>query len=185
VSELLPLTVCVLGAESTGKTTLCEQLAAHYGVPFIPEFGRWYTEAMPDPARYKWSHEDFITIASVQNRFEDDAARWLRPVIVCDTNSFVTSVFERAYLAERAKGIDELWQGRRYALLLLTDPHTPFEQDTTTGLRSADARRWMHDRYLEYVRDNDAPWLLLTGSVEERTAASVAAIDALLGRPPA
>src|SRR5688500_1284330 len=87
-----PVRVCILGAESTGKTTLCASLAAHYGVPFVPEFGRWYTEAMPDPARYAWRHEDFVAIAEAQNRFEDDAAGWIWPVLICDTNSFVTAV---------------------------------------------------------------------------------------------
>ena len=41
----IPLRVCVVGAESTGKTTLCERLAKHYGGDYVPEYGRTYTEA--------------------------------------------------------------------------------------------------------------------------------------------
>jgi HTH-type transcriptional regulator, transcriptional repressor of NAD biosynthesis genes len=176
-----PLRICVLGAESTGKTTLCADLAAHYGVPFVHEFGRWYTEAMPDPSRYTWSHEDFVTIARTQNRFEDDAARWVRPVLICDTNSFVTDVFEQAYLGESAAGLGDLWRDRTYDLLVITDPQTPFEQDTTTGLRSADARAWMHRRYEEYAAQSESEWLLVSGNRDARVETVVAHVAALQG----
>lgn len=34
--------VCVVGAESTGTTTLCRDLARHYGCNWVPEYGRQY-----------------------------------------------------------------------------------------------------------------------------------------------
>ena len=34
--------VVVIGPESTGKSTLCQQLAEHYGVSWVPEYARQY-----------------------------------------------------------------------------------------------------------------------------------------------
>jgi HTH-type transcriptional repressor of NAD biosynthesis genes len=134
------LRVCVIGAESTGKTTLARDLAGHYGVTFVPEFGRYYCEAMPVPTRYRWTTEDFRTIARVQSRFEDDAARWVGPVLVCDTNAFVTSVFHEAYLGRRDPCLEAEAAARRYDLFLLCGEETPFVQDGT-GLRHEGTRR--------------------------------------------
>ena len=36
--------VVVIGAESSGKTTLCEDLSKHYSIPFISEYARTYLE---------------------------------------------------------------------------------------------------------------------------------------------
>src|SRR5436305_357207 len=37
-----PFRVCLTGAESTGKTELAKELAAHFGAPYVPEFSRQY-----------------------------------------------------------------------------------------------------------------------------------------------
>ena len=37
-----PFRVCLTGAESTGKTELAKELAAHFSAPCVPEFSREY-----------------------------------------------------------------------------------------------------------------------------------------------
>jgi HTH-type transcriptional regulator, transcriptional repressor of NAD biosynthesis genes len=172
--------VCVIGAESTGKTTLARDLAAHYGIPFVPEFGRHYCEAMPAPTLYRWSSDDFSTIARVQARFEDDAARWAGPLLVCDTNPFVTSVFHEAYLGHRDPALDDQAAARRYDLFLLCGDEIPLVQDPT-GLRRDDATRArMQERYRSYLEENGLRSARIEGTRAERLAAAVAAVDALL-----
>jgi len=39
-----PRRVTLFGAESTGKTTLAEQLGRHFDAVIVPEYGRNYTE---------------------------------------------------------------------------------------------------------------------------------------------
>ncbi len=36
--------IVITGAESTGKSTLAENLAGHFSVPYIPEIAREYIE---------------------------------------------------------------------------------------------------------------------------------------------
>jgi HTH-type transcriptional repressor of NAD biosynthesis genes len=150
-----PFRICVVGAESTGKTTLCSDLAAAWGVPFVPEFGRWYTEAMPDPSQYTWTSADFLTIAEVQHRLEDDAARWVGDLVICDTGAYTTALFHEAYMGEPSAELDALGarDAERYDLIVVCDIDTPFQQDATTGLRREGPQRaWMHERYLQLVQ---------------------------------
>ena len=168
--------VAVLGAESTGKTTLARDVAAHFGVPYVAEFGRSYSEALPDPPRYSWSTRDFRIIAETQAAIEDDTACWVAGPLICDTNPFVTAVFHEAYLGFRDPALEESGAARRYDLFVLCDPRTPFAQDGT-GLRVDGSRRaWMDRRYRDYVDAHGAPVVQAHGSPAERCALTVQAI---------
>lgn len=177
-ADLIPR-IAVLGAESTGKTTLCSDLSERLGVPYVPEFGRLYTEAMPDPPRYTWSRRDFEVIAETQVRFEDDAARWVDGPLICDTNPFVTAVFAEAYLGEPMGNLEAVAADRTYALHVLTDPTTPFEHDST-GLRvDGERRQWMHRRYLEHLTRTGAHFIEVSGDRGSRVGQALDAIDEL------
>jgi HTH-type transcriptional repressor of NAD biosynthesis genes len=164
-----PRLVCILGAESTGKTTLVRDLAGALDAPWIPEYGRIYTELLPDPQVYAWSEADFIRIAEAQNALEDTAlATSHSDVIVCDTNAAVTGVFCEEYTGKRSARVEQLAAGRRYDLYLLTDPDTPFQQDAT-GLRvDGVRRRRMHTRYERIVAASGAPIVRVSGTREAR-----------------
>lgn len=177
--------VCILGAESTGKTTLGKRLVRDLDAAFVPEFGRLYTEAMPEPTSYTWTPEDFNVIATTQSRFEDDAARWSGPVLICDTNSFVTAVFREAYLGAPDTALEAAAVTRRYDLFLLCDINTPFEQDITGLRQDGTQRSWMHDRHLRYLANQPTPWVLLSGSPDDRVSAAKSAITACLETPAA
>ena len=122
--------VVVLGAESTGTTTIARLLAAHYRqrggawsrTPCVDEFGRDYTITKWDAARaaarglgkpepaldeITWTREDFDIVAREQTRRENAAAESSgSPLIVCDTDAFATSVWERRYLAASDSAAD-------------------------------------------------------------------------------
>lgn len=177
--------VCVIGVESSGKTTLAQALADHYGVGLVGEFGRYYTEAMPDPPRYRWRTGDFRLIAQAQAALEDDTARWTASPLICDTNPFVTAVFHEAYLGRRDPELEEEAAKRRYDLFIICDPATPFEQDHTL-LRMDDERRTlMHRRYCDYVEAQPGRVSEVAGSPSERTRRAVEAIEELIGVVPA
>jgi HTH-type transcriptional regulator, transcriptional repressor of NAD biosynthesis genes len=62
--------VCLLGAESTGKTTLSRSLAEAYETLWNPEYGRPYTE-IGRPSGEPWTSWEFTHIARVQCWYED------------------------------------------------------------------------------------------------------------------
>ena len=66
--------VVVIGPESTGKSTLCEQLAQHFNTSWCPEFAREYL--LTHGKEYGYS--DLINIAKGQVALEDEFAFSLR-----------------------------------------------------------------------------------------------------------
>jgi HTH-type transcriptional regulator, transcriptional repressor of NAD biosynthesis genes len=170
------LRVCLLGAESTGKSTLAAALANAYGTVWNPEYGRVYTEV----GRFRgaaWTSEEFAHIARVHCWYEDFLARLAHDVLFTDTDAFTTAVFHEAYLGEPAHGFEEL-AARRYDLYVVCGLDVPWTRD---GLREfEEARRRHHETYLAHARGSGAPWLLVEGGLEHRLANAIEAVDALL-----
>lgn len=63
----------IIGPESTGKSTLCRQLAEHYKTLWVPEFARQYL--LKNGTDY--SYEDLLTIAKGQIDLEESVSNGL------------------------------------------------------------------------------------------------------------
>jgi NadR type nicotinamide-nucleotide adenylyltransferase len=91
--------ICLIGAESTGKTTLAKDLARHYNTVWVPEFGRMYSEAKQSGTQFpSWKSDEFTIIAKEQNRIEDHFAGLANKILFCDTDSFATAIWHERYL---------------------------------------------------------------------------------------
>jgi HTH-type transcriptional repressor of NAD biosynthesis genes len=170
--------VCVLGAESTGKTTLAGDVAEALETQWVAEYGRTYCEEMHDPQAYVWSTADFERIIEHQHADEDALAGTANRVLICDTDAFTTCVFHQVYLGAPAPP-HLRDQVRHYDLYLLTDPATAFEQDAT-GLRDPSARSAMHAAYETMLASGRKRFINVSGDRASRTAQAVAAVRELL-----
>ncbi len=176
VKQALCFRICVLGAESTGTTTLSTALAKHYKAPWAPEFGRTYTEALQFQ-KIDWTHEEFLHIAREQQRMEDDMAKRSNGLLICDTNAFATQLWEERYLGSTSEATLE-FGCTTPDLYILTDVNIPFEQD---GIRDGEhIRHAMHQRFIEALEAQDVPYLLATGTRKQRLTKATKAIDELL-----
>jgi NadR type nicotinamide-nucleotide adenylyltransferase len=152
-------------------------LAGHYQTTWAPEYGRLYTEGRLHTSS-SWCTDDFVHIARVQNLLEDSLAESCNRILICDTDSFATSVWHERYMGDASAEVDALCVGRQYDLYLLTDADIPFVQD---GLRDGEhIRDWMHGRFEERLKAWNKPYLVLSGSHEQRLRQAVAACDAIL-----
>jgi NadR type nicotinamide-nucleotide adenylyltransferase len=169
--------VVVIGAESTGTTTLSIALAEHYTTTWVPEFGRFYTEARR-PRGELWHSDEFTFIAVEQARMEDAMARLANKVLICDTDPFATTIWHERYLGGPSGAVQAVAAGRKYDLYILTNTDIPFVQD---GIRDGEhIRQWMHDRFFDELSRLATPLLVVSGPHEQRLAAAVDRIDALL-----
>lgn len=200
VRAALARRVVVLGAESTGTTTLARALAAHYrgrggvwaATAWVPEYGRRHSERRLAELRAVrpgacWSDvtltsDEFPLIARQQLADEEEAARTGGPVLFCDTDAFATTVWHERYLGRPHPEVAALAdppEGRRQHLWLLTDhADVPFEDD---GLRDGEhLRAWMTERFREQLAATARPFVTLSGPREQRLRTATAAVDALL-----
>ncbi|GAA1803425.1 AAA family ATPase [Actinomadura chokoriensis] len=199
VRAYLARRVVVVGAESTGTTTLARALAAHYAARggvwaatrWVPEYGRTFTEeklaaarrAAGDPSLWLddlvWESPEFLRIAEHHAALEDAAARSGSPLVVCDTDAFATAVWHERYVGAPAPEVEAVHERVAHDLWILTSPEgVPFEQD---GWRDgASIRAWMSGRFEEELEKRGLPHITVTGSHEHRLATAVAATDALL-----
>ncbi|MEU7778587.1 MULTISPECIES: AAA family ATPase [Micromonospora] len=179
--------VVVVGAESTGTTTMAAALAGHYGTSWVPEYGRELTahklarlrERTPTATVFDvtWDRDDFRAVVRAQQAAEDAAARTSGPLLVCDTDARATAVWEERYLGSTSEQVRAA--ARRPALYLLTDHRgVPFTDD---GLRDGEhLREWMTERFRAELAGCGVPVVELTGSPAERLARAVRACDDLL-----
>jgi len=171
--------VCVLGAESTGTTTMARALAERYQTSWVEEYGREYwIEKLRRGEEGSWTAREFVHIAKEQLRREDAAARDANRILFCDTDAFATSIWFERYLHERSAEIEAIAADRGYDLTFLTDIHIPFEQD---GYRDGEhIRLAMHERFIERLGDEDRPFVLLEGPHEQRVEVAAQLVDRLL-----
>lgn len=190
--------IVLVGAESTGKTTLAQDLVAHYRslggafalTEWVPEYGREYTELLVarqgvvaedgEAASAEWTAADFAVIAAEQQRLEDAAAASGAPLVIADTDALATQVWERRYLGEGSHAaLDAVPVLPPRALYLLADwRDVPFEQD---GIRDGEhVREQMTEWFVDELRKRDEPWALISGDREHRLATSIRLIDEAL-----
>lgn len=180
--------IVLIGAESTGKTTLAQSLAEHFQTNWVAEYGREHWEkkvaglSMNDPLP-AWSRDEFLHIAQEQQTRENGLARMANRIMICDTNAFVTGTWHERYFGHRDHEVDAIGANDRVDLYLLTAPDVPFVQD---GFRDGQLiRDWMHRRFVEQFADCPTPVTLVAGEYHQRFKIAAQAIEASLAIPTA
>jgi HTH-type transcriptional repressor of NAD biosynthesis genes len=169
--------ICVLGAESTGTTTLARDLASALNTNWVEEYGREYSAVKFAQGDLSWRTDEFIQIAREQSSREEVAARSSNRILICDTNAFATTLWHKRYVGSLNKAVDEIGRASKCDLYLLTGDEIPFVQD---GLRDGEhIRHEMHRWFEEALAQQHISWKLLRGSPQQRLAHAVHFINEL------
>lgn len=164
--------VAVLGAESSGKSTLCEALARHYGTVWVPEYLREFVDTS---GRVPFESDQY-PIACTQRARENEAAARAQRFLFCDTSPLMTALYSRQYWNRVDPQLARLDSRHDYAWTLVTAPDSPWEPD---GLQreSEEVRQKVHRMLVETLEARAIPHVLLEGSVAQR----IRQVEALLG----
>jgi len=158
--------VAFLGAESTGKSTICEQLARELETAWVAEYGRLYCE-QGRPAM-ELLGVDLEAIAWGQAVWEDEAAASANRVLLCDTDLHITATWSDIIVGSRPEWLTEAARARRYDLMILLDHDVPWVGD---GTRVLAERRAEHTRRIRAELDAAGRrYVTVSGSFEQRTA---------------
>lgn len=157
-------TVVFMGAESTGKSTLCEHMAHHMNTASVAEYGREHYEKCGG----RLTLEDYVHIAETHQRLEDEALMQAREFLFIDTNALTTLFFSYYYNGGALKRLHQIADAciDRYDHYLLCDTDIPFEQDgwrDTEGLREKSQRMILMD-----LNNRGLSYRLVSGNLTER-----------------
>ncbi|MCF6170313.1 MAG: ATP-binding protein [Bacteroidales bacterium] len=117
--------IAITGPESTGKSQLAKELAAHYQANYVSEFAREYLGGKQG----KYTIGDILAIAKGQLRTEEGIAAKASGLLFCDTDMLVTKIWSRFVFNECPEWIEEMFIEHRYDLYLLCYPDLDWEPD--------------------------------------------------------
>jgi len=171
--------VVMFGPESTGKTTLSQQLARHYKTVWAPEYARDYLQDKWNNERKTCEQKDLIPIALGQIKLENELAKKATDILFCDTDLLETKVYSKEYYGGYVDPLlDEAARNNEYDLYFLTYIDVPWEAD---DLRDRPLEREeMFEAFKKALEKHGKKYVILKGNKKERLKKAVKYVDELL-----
>ena len=188
--------IVVIGPESTGKSSLCAALAAHYGTRWVPEYAREYLQEHG----MNYGYPDLMTIARGQLTLEDKLAEiGLRAVVLppkaegrrrsdgransllfVDTDMYVMKVWSEYVFGRCDTWILDQIASRKYDAYILCRTDLPWVKDDLREYPDLENRDRLFHIYRDCMINQGTPWAEVGGVGEDRIAAGIAAVDNFL-----
>jgi NadR type nicotinamide-nucleotide adenylyltransferase len=155
--------IAIVGAESTGKTDLCERLASHFKTAWVPEYARDYFNHSDI---YNYTLNDLEQIAIKQVELEEEQAKKANGLLFCDTALITLKIWAELEFGTCPASILRLMERNRYDYYLITTNDVNWVQDTQRFNKHG--RKLILDLNLKEVKQQLAPFDLVHGLHEDR-----------------
>ena len=180
--------IVVIGPESTGKSTLCEELARYFETNWCPEFAREYL--LTNGTDYNF--DDLLTIACGQIAMEDEYIERIEnqslplleagghiPLFI-DTDMYVMKVWCEFVFGKCHRYVLDQIVKRKYDLYLLCNTDLPWEKDELREYPDLKTREKLFYIYKDIMVNQNVPWVEIKGSHEERTQQAIESVRLLM-----
>lgn len=143
--------VAIVGAESTGKSTLVKSIQDLVDSQIVPEYGRTLSEAKNN----KLIIDDFHQIVKVQRQMMIQAAQ-IWPIVISDTEAIITHLYAPVYLSEvdaaRFNGYKDIdYAAQDVNLYIVMAPTTDWVDDGTRVMGKQTDRENFHQQLVTYL----------------------------------
>jgi len=169
------LKVAITGPESTGKSTLAQQLAAHYNTMWVPEYARTYISELPG----RYTAQDVENIARGQLT-SYQLANWPRAnkLLFADTDLLVIKIWMLHAFGTCPAWILEALEKQDFSLYLLMNVDLPWEPDPQR--EHPHLRQFFYDWYKKELQQYRFNFVEISGTAEKRLQNAVSCVDKLL-----
>lgn len=167
--------VTLFGAESTGKTTLANELAQHFNTVVAPEYGRLYTETHGQDAS---SAEDMLKIAMGHLASRAEAEVRANRVLIEDTDPVLTAVWSDMLAGKRDPWFDRL--ADYPDLYLFCDIDLPWVRDDVRYFSDPERRRKFHLACERELVSRGVKFVRISGTPEQRRKTAIEAVENVL-----
>ncbi|MGB8193917.1 MAG: ATP-binding protein [Chitinophagaceae bacterium] len=180
--------VAVIGPESTGKSTLCRQLASHYQTQWVPEYAREYLTIRGSA----YTYDSLLEIAKGQLASEDQysstlartashSPRTTHPgLLFIDTEMYVMKVWSEFVFGKCHQWIIDKIVERKYDLYLLCNVDLPWAPDVLREYPDPGPRMQLFRIYHDIMINQSTPWTVISGDYDERLQSAIDAINTTL-----
>lgn len=171
--------VVVIGPESTGKSTLCQQLSTHFKTIWCAEYAREYL--LKNGTKY--SYENLATIAKGQIQLEETAVKATPPqsgILFIDTDMYVIKVWCEFVFGKCHQFILDEIANRKYDLYLLCNTDLPWVKDELREYPDLATRETLFRIYKDLLINQNTPWVEIKGTENQRLSMAIDAVKRLL-----
>ena len=177
---LQPQRICLMGAECTGKSTLAQALAAHFGGLWVPEHLRTFCNLNGRTPRVD---EQAVIMRTQFEQEEQVVALALQTgcgYVFCDSAPLLTAIYSDYYFSDRSLFDCAHALHGRYALTLVLQPDLSWQSD---GLQrdSEVVRATVHSRVQRALQAMHVPHIEVQGQQDARLQAAILAVETLTG----
>lgn len=166
--------IAVIGPESSGKTTLCEQLASHYKTIFVPEFARTYLTEINRP----YALTDVLFIAKEQIRIENEYEKKATRLLFCDTNLITIKIWLDVKYNYQSSELDKHIANSVYDQIFLTAADLKWEADPLR--EHPHFREELFLLHKEFLQQSKSNFKIISGQHKNRLDNAIEYVNRLL-----
>lgn len=163
--------IAITGPESTGKTSLAQDLAKEFKTLCTSEFARNYLDEINRPYEF----EDIEIIAKNQRKREDDLLLKANKILFCDTDILVTKIWSEFVFKKCSPWINQEFEANDYNLYLLCDIDIVWEYDPQR--EHPHKRQELFDIYKNTLEAYKFPYIIVNGTGNQRIQNAIKAIQ--------